>query len=252
MRASLPPLKKALSQTRHQLAVYLGQPPSSISSIPETHLQELRLPTVLPLSLPSSLARQRPDIRAAEALLHQASANVGVATANLYPKITLSASVGSQAITAGQLFGGGSEVWNAGASLMQPIFHGGELRAKRRSAVAVYDQASAAYQQIVLLGLQNVADVMRALENDANTLHELADASVQTREAYQITLEQRKIGGVSELALLDAQRQYLKASLQQVQATADRYADSASLLQALGGGWWNDATIDTAHPKKTP
>jgi len=246
-QASLPPLHKALAQTRHQLAVYLGQFPSSATGIPEIHLQELQLPTTLPLSLPSSLAQQRPDIRAAEALLHQASANVGVATANLYPKVTLSASLGSQAISASKLFGSGSEVWNVGASLMQPIFHGGELRAKRRSAIAAYDEASAAYQQVVLQGFQNVADVLRALESDANTLRKLADASAQAREAYQITAAQQKIGGVSELALLDAERQNLKTSLQQVQAAADRYADSAALLQALGGGWWNEAKIGTAR-----
>jgi len=248
-RASLPPFQKALAQTRHQLAVYLGQPPSSTSGIPEIHLRDLQLPTALLLSLPSSLVRQRPDIRAAEALLHQASANVGVATANLYPKITLSASLGSQAISASKLFGSGSEVWNVGASLMQPIFHGGELKAKRRSAIAAYDQASAAYQQVVLGGFQNVADVLRALESDANTLHELADARAQAREAYQITIAQQKIGGVSELALLDAKRQYLKTSLQQVQATADRFADSAALLQALGGGWWNEPDTETSRNK---
>lgn len=249
IRASLPPLQKGLSQTRHQLAVYLGQPPSSAASIPAIRLRELQLPALLPLSLPSSLARQRPDIRAAEALLHLASANVGVATANLYPKITLSAGLGSQALTAGQLFGGGAGVWNAGGSLLQPIFHGGELRARRRSAVAGYNQALAVYQQAVLLGLQNVADVLRALQSDADTLHELADASAQANEAYRITLDRRNTGGVSELALLDARREYLLASLQQVQACADRYADSAALLQALGGGWWDEVSIDSARRK---
>ena len=247
-RASLPPLQKTLAQTHHQLAVYLGEPPSS-TDIPEVHLQELQLPATLPLTLPSSLARQRPDIRAAEALLHQASANVGVATANLYPKLTLSASVGSEAISASKLFGSGAQVWNIGATLTQPIFHGGELRARRRSAIAAYEQASAAYQQVVLQGLQNVADVLRALESDANTLHEVADASAQAREAYQITVAQQKIGGVSQLAVLDAERQYLQTSLQQVQATADRYADSAALLQALGGGWWNQGDGETASNK---
>jgi outer membrane protein TolC len=223
-RASLPPLQKTLAQTHHQLAVYLGEPPSS-TDIPEVHL------------------------RAAEALLHQASANVGVATANLYPKLTLSASVGSEAISASKLFGSGAQVWNIGATLTQPIFHGGELRARRRSAIAAYEQASAAYQQVVLQGLQNVADVLRALESDANTLHEVADASAQAREAYQITVAQQKIGGVSQLAVLDAERQYLQTSLQQVQATADRYADSAALLQALGGGWWNQGDGETASNK---
>jgi len=250
-RASLPPLQKSLAQTRHQLAVYLGRPPGS-ADIPDIHLNDLTLPVMLPITLPSALVRQRPDIRAAEALLHQASANVGMATANRYPKIVLSAGLGSQALSASKLFGSGSEVWNVGASLTQPLFHGGELRAKQRSAVAAYDQASAAYQQVVLQSFQNVADVLRALESDAKTLHELADASAQARDAYKITVAQQQIGGVSQLALLDAERQYLQTSLQQVQATADRYADSAALLQALGGGWWNRTGDEVVHSQHRP
>ena len=131
------------------------------------------------MSLPSQLARQRPDIRAAEALLPGPARRVGVATANLYPQITLSANSGSLSHQRGDLFGGGTGFYLLGASLMQPIFRGGELQARRRSAVAAYEQAGAAYQEAVLQGLQNVADALRALEADAARLKERADAATQ-------------------------------------------------------------------------
>jgi NodT family efflux transporter outer membrane factor (OMF) lipoprotein len=238
VRASLPDLERSLQQARHRLAVYTGRPPSA-PDLPEFQLAELQLPAELPLSLPSELARQRPDIRAAQALLQEAGARVGVATANLYPQISLSANAGSIASQASDLFKGGSGFYLLGASIAQPIFHGGELQAKRRSAIAAYDQAAAAYQETVLSGLQNVADTLRALEADANKLKERADAASQAQAFEQITSARFGAGGVSQSALLDAQRKLRNARLDQVQATADRYADSAALLQALGGGWWN-------------
>ncbi len=169
-RATLPPLEKELALTRHQLAVLAGRLPGEAASLPEFDLDGLELPQQLPLSLPSSLVRQRPDIRASEALLHAASAQVGVATANLYPQLTLSGSYGSEAVKPGTLFSSGTAVWNLGAGLLQPLFHGGELSAKRRAAVAAYDQAAAQYRATVLQAFQNVADVLRALEADARAL----------------------------------------------------------------------------------
>jgi NodT family efflux transporter outer membrane factor (OMF) lipoprotein len=201
---------------------------------------DLQLPSELPLSLPSELARQRPDIRAAEALLQQASARVGVATANLYPQITLSANVGSLASNGGDLFASGTGFYILGASLAQPLFHGGELEAKRRSAVASYEQAGAAYQEVVLQGFQNVADVLRALEADAKKLKERSEAATQARTYHDITSARFKAGGVSYFFLLDAQRKLHGALIDRTQALADRYADSAALFQALGGGWWRD------------
>ena len=127
-----------------------------------------------------------------------------------------------------------------GASLTQPLFRGGELQARRRSAVAAYEQAGAAYQEAVLQGFQNVADVLRALEADGGRLKERADAATQARRYRDIAAERYKAGGVSEAAMLDAARQYHRALLEQTQAVADRYADSAALLQALGGGWWRE------------
>jgi NodT family efflux transporter outer membrane factor (OMF) lipoprotein len=238
-RAAMPDLERQLDQLRHRLAVYTGRPPSA-AGIPEFRLSELQLPGELPLSLPSELARQRPDIRAAEALLKSAGARVGAATANLYPQITLSATAGSLASNGGDFLSGGTGFYLLGASLVQPIFRGGELRSKRRSAVAAYEQAGAAYQEAVLLGFQNVADALRALETDAVKLRERSDAAAQARTYHDIVSVRYSAGGVSFLALLDAQRKYRGARLEQTQAIADRYADSAALLQALGGGWWKD------------
>jgi hypothetical protein len=151
--------------------------------------------------LPSQLARQRPDVRAAEAVLARAGAQVGVATASLYPQITLSAQVGTLTTDAGDVFSGGTGFYYLGASLVQPLFHGGELRARRRSAVAAYEQAGASYQETVLLALQNVADVLRALEADANRFEELADAAERAKGLRDITAERLKAGGVSEAAI---------------------------------------------------
>jgi NodT family efflux transporter outer membrane factor (OMF) lipoprotein len=247
-RAAMPDLRRQLEQLRHRLAVYTGRPPSA-AGIPEFRLAELQLPSELPLSLPSELARQRPDIRASEALLAQAAARVGVATANLYPQITLTATGGSLASNGGDLFAGGTGFYLLGASLAQPIFHGDELQAKRRSAVSAYEQAAAAYREAVLQGFQNVADTLRALESDAVKLRERADAAAQARSYHDIIAARYNAGGVSFLALLDAQRKLRGARIDQTQAIADRYADSAALLQALGGGWWTEQDrAEKDHP----
>ncbi len=237
-RATLPPLEKSLAQTRHQLSVYAGKLPSE-SGMPEFQLDSLRLPADLPVSLPSSLVRQRPDIQASEALLHEASAQIGVATANLYPQITLSGSIGSAATRAGDLFGPGSGIWSVAAGLLQPIFNGGSLTAKRRAAVAAYDQAAAQYRETVLTAFQNVADALRALDLDASALKAQADAEALARESLELATRQYRLGGLSYLALLDAQRTYQQTRVTLVQAQAARYADTAALFQALGGGWWN-------------
>jgi NodT family efflux transporter outer membrane factor (OMF) lipoprotein len=238
-RVQLPELQRQLEQVRHRLAVYIGQAPGT-AQLPEFHLAELQLPAQLPLSLPSELARQRPDIRAAEAMLHQAGEQVGVATAHLYPQITLSATVGSIATHSGDLLSGDNLFSLLGASLTQPIFHGRELQAKRRSAVATYEQAGAAYKEVVLNGLQNVADVLRALEADAQKVHDRAEAAEQARSYQEIVVARYKAGGVSYYTLLDAERRLHAAQLDRTQAVADRYANSAALLQALGGGWWKE------------
>lgn len=239
-QALVPGLSQQLDATRHQLAVYTGQTPSS-AQLPEFRLEDLQLPETLPVSLPSELARRRPDIRAAEALLHQASANIGVATANLYPQITLTASGGTQELRARDLFSS-LNVWSLAAGVVQPVFHGGELRAQKRAKEAAYEQSLGAYQQAVLQGLQNVADTLRALEADAGALQARADNAKQTRDTLAIVSEQYRLGGVSQFTVIDAERQARQATLDLAQARATRLADSAALMQALGGGWWNEGT----------
>jgi len=238
-RATIPGLEEQLERTRHRLAVYLGQLPSE-ASLPEFRLADLKLPSDLPLSVPSELVRQRPDIRAAEALLHEASANVGVATANFYPRITLSGTGGSLTTALSSLFAGGTGFWLLGGALTQPIFHGGELKAEKRSAVAAFDQAGAAYREVVLGGFQNVADVLSALTGDAQALRERVEAAASTETAYEIARHRYEVGGVSLLELLDAQRQHQSAAIDRTRAIARRFADTAALFQALGGGWWSE------------
>ncbi|MHB8535653.1 MAG: efflux transporter outer membrane subunit [Sulfuricaulis sp.] len=245
-RAAQPPLDKELALARHQLAVLVGQFPGQ-ADLPEFTLDALELPAQLPVSLPSELVRQRPDIRAAEALLHQASAQVGVATANLYPRITLSGSYGSLANSTADLFGPAARVWSVGASVLQPLFHGGELTARRRAAIAAYDQAAAQYRETVLRAFQNVADTLRALEIDARTLRIQNEATSVARETLELTQKEFRYGVANYLTLLNADRQYQQIRISLVQSQAQRYADTAALFQALGGGWWNPSNESAAE-----
>ena len=239
--ATLPPLEKELAKTRHQLAVYAGSFPGE-GGIPEFRLEALVLPVDVPVSVPSALVRRRPDIRASEELLHAACARVGVATANLYPKITLSGSLGSNAVRIEDLFTSGSSIWSLGAGLLQPLFHGGELTAKRRAAIAAHDQALALYRETVLTSFGEVADTLRALDLDAQTLRAQADAEASARETLSSVESQFRLGAVNYLSLLVAQRQFQVAHINLIRAQAARFADTAALFQALGGGWWNKNT----------
>jgi NodT family efflux transporter outer membrane factor (OMF) lipoprotein len=247
IKASLPLLESQHDAVNHQLAVLMGKTPAE-AAVEELSLDDLTLPRELPASLPSSVARQRPDIRAAEALLHQACANVGMATANLYPLIELTAGAGA----IGTSFADGGPIWNFGAQLAQPIFKGGSLRAEKRKAVAAYEEAGSAYQQTVLQAFREVADVLRAIEHDAQALQARSEAAAQAEGAYQIAARRYDAGGISQVALLDAQRQHLQTALDQVSSEAARFSDSATLFQALGGGWWNEnqsGSTETAHQK---
>jgi NodT family efflux transporter outer membrane factor (OMF) lipoprotein len=247
-RATLPPLEKSLAQTRHQLSVLTGRLPSELG-IPEFQLDSLQLPQELPVSLPSSLVRQRPDIRASEALLHEASAQVGVATAAQYPQLNLSASYGSGANRGADLFTSATTLWSVTAGLTQPIFNGGALSAKKRAAVAAYDQSQAQYQATVLGAFQSVADALRAIEFDATALRTQAEAEALARQSLELSDSQYKLGAVSYLQLLDAQRTYQQTRISLVQAQAARFADTAALFQALGGGWWNEGALaDASRP----
>lgn len=235
-QSMLPPLQQQLAIVNDELAVLMGEAPSE-AQIQTIHLDTLQLPQELPLSLPSSLARQRPDIRAAEAMLHQASATVGVATANLYPQITLSGSAGA----IGTSFVTGGDVWNVGTSLVQPLYNGGSLRAEQRKAQAAYKEAGSEYRQTVLEAFRQVADTLYGVQNDARTLQAKTSAATEAAAAWDVALQQYQSGGISQLRLLEAQRQKLQTELDRTNSAASRYADTATLFQALGGGWWNKA-----------
>jgi NodT family efflux transporter outer membrane factor (OMF) lipoprotein len=241
------PLELQRAQNRHQLAVYAGKAPSELQ-LPAGDIATLQLPADLPVSLPSELVRQRPDILASEALLHAASAQVGVATANLYPQITLGGNVGYEALTISQLFKPDSLVWGLTGSLTQPIFHGGALLAQRRAQIAAFDSAAASYRQTVLTAFANVADSLRALEFDAQTLAAQADNYEQARATAELAQKQFDVGAVSFLSLLSAQQQFSQAAVNLAQARASRFIDTASLFQSLGGGWWSEAA--TGAPAK--
>jgi len=236
--ATLPPLRKQLAQNRNLLAVLLGRLPSE-QPAERFELDDLKLPEDLPVSVPSSLVGQRPDIRAQEALLHQASAEVGVATANLLPQVTISGSYGGTSTNISDLLKSASNVWSIGGGITQPLFHGGELLHKKRAAVAAYDQAAAKYRGTVLGAFQNVADTLHALDADAEALQAQDQAEDAAAEALELARTQYQTGAISNLTLLVSQRQYQQARIAQLQAQAARYADTAALFQALGGGWWN-------------
>lgn len=238
VRATLPPLEQKLAQQRTALAVLIGQAPSREPE-PRFTLADLHLPATLPLSLPAQLVDQRPDVRAAEAVLHGATAGVGVATAAMLPAITLSAGAGSSAADAGVLFGPGTVFWNLGAGLMQPVFQGGALLHRKRAAAAAADQARAQYRGVVLGAFQNVLDTLHAIDFDSRTLQEAEAAADAAARSLSITRRELELGQISGLALLNTERTYQQATLALIQARAARYGDAVALFQALGGGWWN-------------
>lgn len=241
-RALLPPLQKSLAQSQHALAILVGSLPSE-SRLPNINLNQLTLPSQLPVSLPSSLVRQRPDIQASEALLHQASAQVGVATANLYPQITLNGDYGWSATSPSLLFHPISNVWDYGGQLLQPLFRGGALRAQKRAAIAAYELSYQQYRQTVLQAFKEVADVLRALDADAKELKAQKRAEIASHATLQLTREQFKLGAVTFINVLNAEQQYQQTVINRIQAQTARYTDTAALFQALGGGWWNGAVI---------
>lgn len=235
-RATLPPLQKQLAQTRNALAVLVGALPSQIS-LPKFYLHHLVLPRNLPLGIPSALVEQRPDIQAAQALVHAASAQIGVATANMLPQVTLTAGYGWNASQISQLFQTSSSFWSYGAQLLQPVFQGGTLLAKRRAAIAAYDQALAQYQETVLQAFQNVADALEAINADARTLQAEEIAETAAQQTLFLTQQQFDLGAVNSIPLLIANSQYQQTLINRIRAEADRYTDTAALFQALGGTW---------------
>ena len=240
--ATLPPLLKQLAQLRDLLAVLAGRFPSQAPA-ENFELSSLQLPQDLPVSLPSALVAQRPDVLQAEANLHDASAKIGIAIANRLPNIVLTANAGSTAAAMNQLFTSGTGFWGVGATATAPIFQGGTLLHQERAAKAAYVQAAEQYRSTVLTAFQNVADTLTALEQDAEALKAAAAAADAAKVTLDLAQRQWQDGYAGYLALLSAEQAYQQSQINLVQAQANRYADTAALFQALGGGWWHRADL---------
>jgi NodT family efflux transporter outer membrane factor (OMF) lipoprotein len=237
--AALPPLQKQLATTRDQLAYLVGRAPGE-GDLKGLDLGDLTLPADLPLSLPSKLVEHRPDVRAAEANLHAASAAVGVAVAARLPTLTLSASAGGNNGQWSNLLSQPNTFWSYGAGVAQPIFQGGTLLHKQKAAEAQLDQAKALYRSAVLAAFQNVSDTLQALAVDEHALQTAEAAERAARSSFDIAMRQAELGQIAGLQVLNAEQALSAAELALVQARAARFADTAALFQALGGGWWND------------
>ena len=244
--ANLPSLRSQLAQERNQLAAYVGVPPADYAGA-EISLDSLTLPVELPVSLPSKLVEQRPDVQEYSALLHKATAQVGVATANMLPQITLSGSYGGAASHFSDLFSPASAVWSAIAGVTQPLFKGGQLMHQRRYAIAAAQEAAANYRSTVITAFQNVSNTLYALQGDADALAAETTAERSAAESLNLVQAQFKSGGASYLQVLTAEQTYQTAAIALVKARAQRYADTAALFQALGGGWWNRTDV-AANP----
>ena len=249
-RATLAALDQRLDQTGHLLAQLVGKAPGAFSA-PPIALRDLALPEALPDSLPSRVARHRPDILIAEAQLHAASAGIGIATANLFPDLTLGGAVGRDTTAIASILHNGYRFWSLQASLAGSLFSGGTQWYQRKAAIDAYDAALATYDQTVLAGLSQVADTMRALDHDAQALRAQADARVSASETLHLVQANFTAGTASYLELLTADALVRQADLGYLGAVAQRLQDTVAFYAALGGGWWNPAPPASA-PRKSP
>jgi NodT family efflux transporter outer membrane factor (OMF) lipoprotein len=237
-RMLLPPLQKQFEQTRDLIRALVGNLPNE--EIPETfELDALQLPPELPLSLPAKIIDQRPDVRAAEAQLHAANAQVGVAVAAMLPQFSITGTLGGAADEFPWIFRTGGPFWTLVGGVTQPIFEGGTLLHAKRAADAALRQAAAQYQNTVITAYQNVADTLHASLSDADALAADVQAENSAKITYDLTRRQMEVGYVNYLILLNAETTYQQALLTRVQAQATRYGDTVALFQSLGGGWWN-------------
>ena len=252
VEATLPPLRQQLQQQRDLLAILAGRLPAE-GVAQRFELTQLALPQDLPVSLPSSLIEQRPDVQVATAQLHQATALVGVATANLLPQFTFSVTGGQSAFNPGSLFSPGTALWSLGAGVIQPIFVGGTLRHQRRAAVAAAQASAAQYQATVLSAFQSVASALQALQADAAALAVQRRAADLASRALDIARSQLRLGSISFLTLLVAQRNYTQTRISVIQAQVAQYSDVVNLFQALGGGWRQRHDVQPGHgPRSGP
>jgi NodT family efflux transporter outer membrane factor (OMF) lipoprotein len=237
-QTSLPSLQQQLAQAQHALAILIGKAPGEWPA-PDYDLTKFTLPSPMPVSLPAALVRQRPDILASQAQLHADSAAVGVALAQEYPSITLSADLTRESLSAADLFHGMDALWNAGGELAQPLFHGGALRAQTRAARDTLRAQAADYREVVLTAFDQVADDLRALEHDADRMGAYQRSLAAAAESLTLQRASYAAGKTSVLQLIDAERSYSQALLGSVGATAQQLQDAVQLFVALGGGWWN-------------
>ncbi len=235
--AALPPLQQQLAVYRHLLAILGGESPSQWRERPFT-LNDLALPEKLPVALPSTLVRNRPDIMAAEQQMRYALAGIGVAKAQFFPIVTLSASAGTSSPTTGAFFSSSSSVWSIAAALAQPVFEGGKLRAQERGAYAAYDTTLAVYKATVLSAFQQVADALRALEHDGAAVQAQHRSLHAVQQEMEVAQAGYRSGTTDYLSLLSAEVAYQNARIASVHAVAQRYQDTAALFVALGGDWW--------------
>jgi NodT family efflux transporter outer membrane factor (OMF) lipoprotein len=236
--ASLPPLRSSLLQERNQLAAYVGSLPADYTGA-QLNLDSFTLPTDLPVSLPSKFVEQRPDVRQFSAQLHQATAQIGVATANMLPQLQITGSYGGEAMKFADTFSSGNAVWSLLGSITQPIFKGGQLLHQRRAAIAAAQEAAANYKATVITAFQNVSNTLYALQGDAEALAAETTAERSAADSLTLVQAQFKSGGASYLQVLTAEQTYQNAAVNLIRARAQRLADTAALFQALGGGWWN-------------
>jgi NodT family efflux transporter outer membrane factor (OMF) lipoprotein len=235
-RQTLPDLERRLAAQRNLLTALAGRYPSQ--EVGETFdLAHIALPRELPVSLPAGVVAQRPDIGAAGANVHAVSAQVGVAIAARLPNVLLTANGGTSAFQLAQLFAPGTGFYVLAGNIAQPVFDGMTLLNKQKAAEAGFEQAEAQYRDTVIKAFRNVADTLRALQSDARSVKETGVAERAAKKYLDKIRLQSRFGGVSQLAVVDAQRTLLNASIARVQAQAERLADTVALFVALGGGW---------------
>lgn len=248
IKGTLPPLVKQLTEQRNVLAVLIGRSPGQASNA-NFKLSDLHLPQKLPVSLPSRLVAERPDVLESKANLHTASAQVGIAVAKRLPNINLTADVGSTALAISRVFTSGTGFWGLAATVMAPIFEGGTLLHQERAAKAAYVQSAEAYRNTVLHAFEDVADTLAALHEDAKSLKAEAAAAKAANVTLNLSQRQSRAGYGDYLSLLNAEQAYQKARISQVRAEANRYADTVALFQALGGGWWHRPNLTKNQDK---
>lgn len=247
----LPPLEKQLAQQRNLLTALVGRLPSE--EVTQTFtLNTLRLPTRLPVSLPSRLVQQRPDVKAAEASVQQASADLGVAVANRLPQFNITANAGTSAVKIAQLATSAATFYGIVGTVAQPLFDAGTLFRRQRASEEALNQAQAQYKAVVIGAFQNVADTLRALQSDAQAVAAASAAEKATGQSLELIRKQYSAGALNSTQVLIAQQSYLSALVTSAGARANQYADTAALFQALGGGWWNRADVRQPPPETDP